>query len=766
MDSKYFNTSFSVINMLQSGLQGKFAAWNVIEKLGGDVDASEKAQLRKQLETIGEWGRELWQGVPLLTEPATVTLQGSMALKFLEGQKKALQKVAADVEAILSGNHPLTQPSLQRLCAAFVWYAYSRDICFKGLIAYAQAIKNRELAQNYRQAAGACQQDIQLAHQLLDAAGAGNGQDSRLQIQMREVTMNLPGLFRTQAADIDILKARYGGDISYASVDIPEDEARNWQQMGVPPDAAAYWSAYGMAPEETAKWHLLKINDPACASAWRIRGFAPEQAAEWRKHGFHAKDAGRYRDMGYTDPDTAKAWGEEVRKQKESKAEKQENEIEKCRTDQAENTRDRREWEKYGFRDPEEMALWHTSGFTPDQAATWNKAGVNAAAAGTWKKAGVSCRESEAFRKHGIKAKEAGQWKQAGFTAEQSRIFSGLEEAMAYLAAEGTPGKAVEWKRIDQRPEQVDSWKKAGVSDPSAAQNWLKAGISGPGEVADWKKTGADLSTAEQWKRFGFTPETALEWARAGFTVAEEARSWQQKGFSDPALAAVERRKSPEHLEAFIRRIIPLAQGGSEMLSKCLSENVGLFTDTFPDRFYEIVEQMMPEGEQALGNYTDTLGIVADRIRCLESGDPAQNTEVAFQFLTRLMDKLRTRIPGPSQLRLRIRLAKALISRHAGVKNENVARAAALLKGMAPLVNRTASPRFWASVQQNIGRALLEQPDGDRRNNLETAIRHFDNALTVFTEKTDPAGYSSTTRLKDEARQALDSLNASDSKGF
>jgi len=60
------------------------------------------------------------------------------------------------------------------------------------------------------------------------------------------------------------------------------------------------------------------------------------------------------------------------------------------------------------------------------------------------------------------------------------------------------------------------------------------------------------------------------------------------------------------------------------------------------------------------------------------------------------------------------------------------------------LVNRFHDPELWAALQQEISVNLAQNPQGDRAENLEQAIGHFQQVLKVRTREAFPKGWAAT----------------------
>jgi TPR repeat protein len=57
---------------------------------------------------------------------------------------------------------------------------------------------------------------------------------------------------------------------------------------------------------------------------------------------------------------------------------------------------------------------------------------------------------------------------------------------------------------------------------------------------------------------------------------------------------------------------------------------------------------------------------------------------------------------------------------------------------------RQAYPEQWARTQNNLGNAYLERIRGERAENLEQAIFHYQQALDVYTRQAYPEQWART----------------------
>jgi hypothetical protein len=69
-------------------------------------------------------------------------------------------------------------------------------------------------------------------------------------------------------------------------------------------------------------------------------------------------------------------------------------------------------------------------------------------------------------------------------------------------------------------------------------------------------------------------------------------------------------------------------------------------------------------------------------------------------------------------------------------------RAIAVCQEALALVDKEEQPNFWAALQVQLGNSLTQNPLGDQSQDLEAAIRHFEQALQVRTREAFPAEWA------------------------
>ena len=89
-------------------------------------------------------------------------------------------------------------------------------------------------------------------------------------------------------------------------------------------------------------------------------------------------------------------------------------------------------------------------------------------------------------------------------------------------------------------------------------------------------------------------------------------------------------------------------------------------------------------------------------------------------------------------------LAIAYRDRIRGERADNLERAIAHYDAALTVYTREAFPEQWAMTQNNLAIAYRDRIRGERADNLEQAIAHYEQALTVYTREAFPADWAAT----------------------
>jgi len=113
--------------------------------------------------------------------------------------------------------------------------------------------------------------------------------------------------------------------------------------------------------------------------------------------------------------------------------------------------------------------------------------------------------------------------------------------------------------------------------------------------------------------------------------------------------------------------------------------------------------------------------------------------------LCRTALELMDRDAQPQQwTKLQIQLANSLVQNPLGERADNLEQAIHHYRQVLEIYTQQNFPAQWAMIQHNLGIASNERIRGERADNLEQAIHHFEQALQVRTRQAFPAQWAST----------------------
>lgn len=135
----------------------------------------------------------------------------------------------------------------------------------------------------------------------------------------------------------------------------------------------------------------------------------------------------------------------------------------------------------------------------------------------------------------------------------------------------------------------------------------------------------------------------------------------------------------------------------------------------------------------------------SEGFRRLRHGDRSRNIENSILYLERwFAESQRTNLPSHVRVAACNALGMAYYERIGGKEDENLEKAVTLFKQAESMLAALDDPEMWAEtttnteqdalVQHNIGLALCKRIGGDRSENFERAILHFERALGVYQE--------------------------------
>lgn len=299
----------SITNYLSASYQGKFAYLNVLAQLSSPYFDAEKLQkTKKALEQAEKWTRELGQGMCLFSAAWTSpqTFEAELALDLLSALKPGLTNLVDQIKQILNLSDIAMQENSDQttlLVAAYIRFAYSREVYIKGLIEYGKFFKIPEMVQQFSENLVQATDDIRLGHAFLNSLKQPNVPTEPFYAKLREESSGLPAVFRTHLHDINQLLATYRGGLTYANADFESAQGSLWEACGFTALIAGYWRAYDFSAEESSKWCALNILGPALAEEWKWAGFDPQSAHPWVQLGFTPVLAKAWNAGGFSPPE-------------------------------------------------------------------------------------------------------------------------------------------------------------------------------------------------------------------------------------------------------------------------------------------------------------------------------------------------------------------------------------------------------------------------------------------------------------------------------
>ncbi|MCB0310198.1 MAG: hypothetical protein KDD42_03120 [Bdellovibrionales bacterium] len=302
--------SHSIINYLAAGYQGQYTFLNILERLALPSLNQELIQTSKDaLKTIVTWKKDLSEGLSLFSASwkAPQTFEAKRAIKMLEELRGELFKACVNTIKVLGLEYEKVDDGLLRyLIATHGRFAYARENYIRGHLEFSQALEDKNLSEQYKNHLENCSADIQLAHDLIKRFQDLKPEERKELVSAAKYhCLSLPGAFRAQALDINILLAVYRGPLTFNQSGINAENEEKWRSMGAVPEVAGYWEAYGIGPDEAQSWSNIGIADHELAAAWRLHGFDPETARSWLENGIPPIIAITWRAAGFSAEDTS-----------------------------------------------------------------------------------------------------------------------------------------------------------------------------------------------------------------------------------------------------------------------------------------------------------------------------------------------------------------------------------------------------------------------------------------------------------------------------
>lgn len=294
----------SITNYLLACYQGKFAALNILERLGydkippGEIDKTERA-----FEQISKWVNDLWNGEPLFSTTWTHAdnFDAERAYKLLEELVPDLARASQITRTLITHTDLDKRPEgTMVLLSEFGRYSYSQDNYVKGFVKFAQTFGIDAMMRQYGGLVAEYEAKVDLTHSFLNVFTSEEPEPS-FYSSLIAVCRPLPGKFRMYIHDINQLLNWYG-DFNFEKAGFDEDEAQRWKTVSIGPDMAGYWSAFDIGPELAFRWAQLGVPSAETAANWSLADYTPESCQTWLKYQFVPAVARRWDDAGFDAP--------------------------------------------------------------------------------------------------------------------------------------------------------------------------------------------------------------------------------------------------------------------------------------------------------------------------------------------------------------------------------------------------------------------------------------------------------------------------------
>jgi hypothetical protein len=308
MDERLVNDlgiSHAFINALSACYQGSFVFINALEQLAPTSDGPQAVEnAGKSIQAVNRLWEEFKTHRPLvvMAERDKPSELMRAAWEMLVIAKRQLKRGVGELaRSSLLERNMADRGAFHFRVAASCEAAYARYHYIQGLVFYGEVMNREEVSDRWRQHLLSCQGEINEAHQHLGLAkemGANLVEETVARIL--DDTLGLPAGYGARVNDINVLFAKYRGQIGYGDVEIPDDQAASWAEKGIPPEQAGSWFQGGFTVEETMAWVGAGVPDPIIAFNYLLRNVPMDEAVTWMRAGFSARDAARFRNQGLT----------------------------------------------------------------------------------------------------------------------------------------------------------------------------------------------------------------------------------------------------------------------------------------------------------------------------------------------------------------------------------------------------------------------------------------------------------------------------------
>ncbi len=161
----------------------------------------------------------------------------------------------------------------------------------------------------------------------------------------------------------------------------------------------------------------------------------------------------------------------------------------------------------------------------------------------------------------------------------------------------------------------------------------------------------------------------------------------------------------------------------------------------FPD-LVQLADRAGTSGEWNHSNasqcYLKAAGILSEYPR----GNRAKNLQLAIELCRSALKNVSQSHDPSTWASIQYELGRALVRLPAGNREKNIEQAIQAYQGALEVVDRGLHPELWGSIRNGLGVALLERRLGSRKENLEQALNAFRAALEVYTREEFPADFA------------------------
>lgn len=295
--------SHGLLNYIYAGLQGKFAALNILlqcQHPSTSPPALEEVQ--QHINRVREWVTELHRGESIVSQrwDKPETFDAMRIVELLRALKREYAEISHSVLSLLqSTDLPQRPHDVQWLVSTYARYAYSRDNYIRGFIEFGRETKRPQMVEQYEALLPSSSDEVSVAHAFFEAAKQPRTWNQEFFDALYFQSLHIPYIYRTYVHDIAQMLSQFEGGFSFQSAGFSAPEIQSWSAAGFGPVPAGYWRAYDFSPEQAVEWQRYGVSDPAFAADWRRNGFSPGAAVPWLQFGFFPAPARKWADANF-----------------------------------------------------------------------------------------------------------------------------------------------------------------------------------------------------------------------------------------------------------------------------------------------------------------------------------------------------------------------------------------------------------------------------------------------------------------------------------